>query len=83
MADPIKTAKDIFNRFLSKHDPHFMPGYVSDGKTLKRKLPGAKESKRAGRQRPIVCRRQCASELVGRTLGLAGENSDSAKRYKT
>jgi hypothetical protein len=80
MADPIKTAKNIFNRFLTKHDPHSMPGYVSDGNTLKRKVPDAKEPERAGWERPIDCRRQCASKLLGRTLGFAGENSDSAKR---
>jgi hypothetical protein len=48
MADPIKTAKNMFDNFLSKADPLAMPGYSPDAKDLQAQAAGLKGARRGG-----------------------------------
>jgi hypothetical protein len=43
MADPIKTAKSIFDQFLSKADPGSMPGYNPNTKDAQAQAAGKKK----------------------------------------
>jgi len=51
MADPIKTAKHIFDQFLSKADPESMPNYDPQAKDAKAQKAGRKGGKRGGSAR--------------------------------
>lgn len=51
MADPIKTAKKIFERFLSKADPVSMPGYDPDEKDPEAQRAGRKGGFKGGKAR--------------------------------
>jgi hypothetical protein len=51
MADPIKTAKKIFDQFLSKADPASMPGYDPQAKDGKAQAAGRKGGLKGGRAR--------------------------------
>jgi len=48
MADPIKTAKRMFDDFLSKADPEAMPDYHPDAVDLQAQAAGAKGAKQGG-----------------------------------
>jgi hypothetical protein len=48
MADPIKTAKRIFDKFLSKADPIAMPDYQQDTVDLQAQAASAKGSRQGG-----------------------------------
>jgi hypothetical protein len=51
MADPIKTAKHIFDQFLSKADPASMPDYDPNAKDPQAQAAGRKGGKRGGAAR--------------------------------
>jgi hypothetical protein len=48
MADAIKTAKRIFDQFLSKADPASMPDYRPNAKDAQAQAAGRKGGKRGG-----------------------------------
>jgi hypothetical protein len=48
MADPIKTAKSMFDNFLSKADPLAMPGYSPDAKDPQARAAGLKGARAGG-----------------------------------
>ena len=51
MADPIKTAKGMFDNFLSKVDPVAMPGYSPDAKDPQSRAAGLKGARGGGMAR--------------------------------
>jgi hypothetical protein len=51
MADPIKTAKHIFDQFLSKADPASMPDYNPNTKDPQAQAAGRKGGKAGGPER--------------------------------
>jgi len=51
MADPIKTAKKIFDQFLSKADPASMPDYDPHAKDAQAQAAGRKGGLKGGRAR--------------------------------
>jgi hypothetical protein len=48
MADPIKTAKGMFDQFLSKHDPLAMPNFDPTAKDPQAKAASAKGARKGG-----------------------------------
>ena len=48
MADPIKTAKGIFDQFLSKADPASMPDYDPNAKDQQAQAAGRKGGRQGG-----------------------------------
>jgi hypothetical protein len=48
MADPIKTAKKIFDQFLSKADPASMSGYDPKAKDAQAQAAGRKGGRKGG-----------------------------------
>ena len=48
MADPIKTAKGMFDNFLSKHDPLSMPGFDPEAKDVQAQAAGLKGASKGG-----------------------------------
>jgi hypothetical protein len=53
MTDAIKTAKKIFDQFLSKADPASMPGYDADAKDAQAQAAGRKGGKVGGPARGV------------------------------
>jgi hypothetical protein len=53
MADPIKTAKHIFDEFLSKADPASMPNYDSNAKDAQAQAAGRKGGRKGGPARAV------------------------------
>jgi hypothetical protein len=51
MANPIKTAKHIFNEFLSKADPASMPNYDPNSKDTQAQAAGRKGGLKGGKAR--------------------------------
>lgn len=51
MADPIKAAKNIFDQFLSKHDPVAMPDYDPNAKDSQAQAAGRKGGLKGGKAR--------------------------------
>jgi hypothetical protein len=54
MADPIKTAKHIFDEFLSKADPASMPDYDPNAKDTQAQEAGRKGARSGGIRRAQV-----------------------------
>ena len=53
MADPIKTAKHIFDNFLSKADPASMPNYDPNAKDAQAQAAGRKGGAKGGKARAL------------------------------
>lgn len=68
MADPIKAAKNIFDQFLSKHDPAAVPDYDPNAKDPQAQAAGSKGGKKGGLARATILtarkRRQIAKEAA-------------------
>jgi len=68
MADPIKTAKHIFDQFLAKADPASMAGYDPKAKDPQAQAAGRKGGKKGGKARatklPAWKRRQSAKQAA-------------------
>jgi hypothetical protein len=75
MTDPIKTAKKIFDQFLSKADPASMPGYDSDAKDAKAQAAGRKGGKKGGPARAASLSRKKRRQIARRAANSRWNNS--------
>jgi hypothetical protein len=64
MADPIKTAKSMFDNFLSKADPLSMPGYSPEAKNPQAQAAGLKGAKRGGIARAASLSRKRRQQIA-------------------
>jgi hypothetical protein len=64
MADPIKTAKHIFDQFLSKADPASIPNYNPQCKDRKAQAAGRKGGRIGGVARSVALSPEERSEIA-------------------
>jgi hypothetical protein len=78
MADPIKTAKNIFDNFLSKADPASMPDYDPNAKDARAQAAGRKGGKSGGvaRAKSLSSKKR---KLIAKKAALARWNSGLTK----
>jgi hypothetical protein len=64
MADPIKTAKSIFDQFLSKADPASMPDYDPNAKDAQAQKAGRMGGKIGGSARALKLSAKKRSQIA-------------------
>lgn len=64
MADPIKTARHMFDEFLSKVDPLAVPGFDPDAKDPQAQAAGLKGARRGGMARAVSLTRTRRQEIA-------------------
>jgi len=64
MADPIKTAKRMFDEFLSRADPASMPDYDPNAKDAQAKAAGRKGGLKGGPSRSRILSSKGRSQIA-------------------
>jgi hypothetical protein len=75
MADPIKTAKHIFDEFLSKADPASMPNYDPQAKDAQAQAAGKKGGRKGGLSRAARLSPLQRSKIAANAAEARWENS--------